>query len=155
MDFCRLLRTREKRPNYRRATDKCEEPAPSQLTRPGRFLCPTISGRNEPVRKNWRTEQTRFEFVRSKRNGGRHAPRPVRWQKQTCVPERSSELAHHLSPGKALFDHLISPQQKRFGNRKPQRLRRLEIDQQFEACGPLHGELGRISSLENFVDIHR
>jgi hypothetical protein len=51
-----------------------------------------------------------------------------------------------------LFDHLIRPQQERFEDRKAERLRRLEVDQQFEAYRLLHRNLCRLRAFQELVD---
>src|SRR5262245_45599374 len=57
------------------------------------------------------------------------------------------------APARRLPDHLIRQHQERRGKCDPERLRRLEIDGQFELHGLLDRELGRLSSLEELVHI--
>src|SRR5262245_50715361 len=54
---------------------------------------------------------------------------------------------------RALFNHLISPQQQRRRDRETERLGRLEVDDQLELCGPLHWQIGGRRSSENFVNV--
>jgi hypothetical protein len=76
---------------------------------------------------------------------------PVGAWKQGTVYATMSSLARSAK----LFDHLIRPQQERFGDHKPERFCRLEIDHQLEAYGLLDRKFGRIRALENLVDINR
>ena len=61
---------------------------------------------------------------------------------QQCACERS-------------LNHCVGPivQQRRNGRAK--RLGRLHVDDEFELCGLLNRQIGRISTLQDFVDVHR
>jgi len=52
-----------------------------------------------------------------------------------------------------LFDHLVGAQQARFGNRQPDRLGCLEVDDKFELDWRSPGKLGWLLALENAIDI--
>src|SRR6266852_1228654 len=51
------------------------------------------------------------------------------------------------------FDHLIRPLQERRGDGQAERLRGLEVDNQFERSGLLDGQVGGPGALENLVDV--
>src|SRR5881396_3017659 len=53
----------------------------------------------------------------------------------------------------ASFDDLIHAQQHERGNREPERLRHLEIDDQLRALVRLDREVGRFRSLEDLVHV--
>src|SRR5262245_24422346 len=53
----------------------------------------------------------------------------------------------------ALLDHLVCPQQHRLRNRQTQRLRRLEVDDEFELCGLLDGQIGWLGPLEDLIHL--
>src|SRR5258706_13472358 len=50
-----------------------------------------------------------------------------------------------------LFDHLIRPEQERFRDGQAEGLGGLEIDDQLELRGLLHGEIGGLGPLEDLV----
>src|SRR5262245_36335866 len=50
-----------------------------------------------------------------------------------------------------LFDHLVRPQQKRGRDRKPNGLRRSEVDDQLEPRRLFDGKISRLGTLEDLV----
>jgi hypothetical protein len=66
-----------------------------------------------------------------------------------CCSQELTALVEHT-----LFDHLILPQQQRLRNRQAERFRRLEIDDQLELGGLLHGQIGGPGALQDLVYIH-
>src|SRR6516162_3397652 len=59
----------------------------------------------------------------------------------------SLRLAHSL-------DHLVGNREQRWRNGEAERLRSLEIDDQFELCRLHHRKVGRFGTLENPADIY-
>src|SRR5712691_2829047 len=51
------------------------------------------------------------------------------------------------------IDDLICPQQQRLRERQPERPGGFHVDDQLELRRLLHGEVGRLGALEDFVDI--
>jgi hypothetical protein len=51
-------------------------------------------------------------------------------------------------PPRNLLDHRIGTRQHQRGNGDPQRLRRLQADDQLEACRLLNRQIGRLRALE-------
>ena len=56
---------------------------------------------------------------------------------------------------KDLFDHLVGAREQEWRHCEPNCPRGLEIDDQFELRRPLHRQICRLFSLEDFVDINR
>jgi hypothetical protein len=54
-----------------------------------------------------------------------------------------------------LLDHAVSPQQHRLRDGEAERLRRLEVDDQFELRGLLDGKVAGLGAFENLVDVGR
>jgi hypothetical protein len=52
-----------------------------------------------------------------------------------------------------LLNHLVSEQQDGLGDHQSERLSSLEIDDELEFCGLLHGQIGLLLALEDSVDI--
>jgi hypothetical protein len=52
-----------------------------------------------------------------------------------------------------LLDHLVRPEKEERGNRDPEGLRRLEVDDQLELRGLLHGQVGRVGPLQDAIHI--
>ena len=52
-----------------------------------------------------------------------------------------------------LFDHFVGDLLERHGHVEPERLGGLEIDDQLILCRRLHGEIGRLLTLEDAVDV--
>ena len=53
----------------------------------------------------------------------------------------------------SLFDHLIGSRKQFVWDSESERLGGLEIDDQLKLCWRLHGEIGRLLTLEDAVDI--
>src|SRR6266481_2756098 len=51
------------------------------------------------------------------------------------------------------LDHLVRAREERLRNRQPQRLRGLEIDNQLELRRLLHGQVARLGTAQDFVDV--
>src|ERR1700692_886022 len=58
-----------------------------------------------------------------------------------------------LNPGYALFDHLVGAGEEGGWDRQTDFLSGLQIDDQFEPCRLLDGQLGRYPSFEDFHNI--
>lgn len=52
-----------------------------------------------------------------------------------------------------LLDHLIRQDEERRGERDPERLHRLAVEDQLELHGLLHGQVGRFRALEELVHV--
>ena len=63
----------------------------------------------------------------------------------------SSDLSPRLSA--LLLDPLVRLEEKPRGEREPERLGRLEIDDQFEPHGLLDGEVRGLGPFQDFVDL--
>src|SRR6266571_7933234 len=63
---------------------------------------------------------------------------------------RSSPLPR---PCAFLFDHLIRQDEERWGERDPERLRRLAVEDQLELHGLFHGQVGRFGAFEKAIHI--
>ena len=50
---------------------------------------------------------------------------------------------------RGLLDYVVRPQQQRLRDREPERLRRLQIDHQFELRGLLDGEIGGLRAFKD------
>jgi hypothetical protein len=78
------------------------------------------------------------------------------WPNFSCARNVLNDSAFVTNYGRQRsFDHLIRPQQKGFGDRKPEPLCRLNIDHQFEANGLFHWKLARLRAPEDLVDKRR
>src|ERR1700746_676545 len=63
----------------------------------------------------------------------------------SCIRVRSA-------PGHSL-DHLVGEREQPVGDGEAKRLGRLEVDDKLVSRGLLHGQVGRLGTLENLVDI--
>ena len=52
-----------------------------------------------------------------------------------------------------LLDHLIRQDEERWGERDPERLRRLAVEDQLELHGLFHGQVGRFGAFEQAIHI--
>jgi len=57
--------------------------------------------------------------------------------------------------GGALYNHLVGADEERGRNGNPQRLRRFEVEGQFERCGLFDRQIAGQDALQNLVDIGR
>jgi hypothetical protein len=54
----------------------------------------------------------------------------------------------------ASLDYLVRGGQQRFRDGKPERLGGFEVDDQFDLCHPLDGQVGRLLALENAAGVN-
>src|SRR5947207_4736013 len=71
---------------------------------------------------------------------------PLTWAGLPPAGSRQLCLAHS-------FDHLVGTQKKQFGDRQPERLRGLEIDDEIEFSRLLDWDFAGLRSPQNLVDI--
>src|SRR5262249_35830124 len=78
------------------------------------------------------------------------AAAPRRAAQRPCRPP-----SRRGSPVGPLFDHLIGPQPERRRDREPEGFGGLEVDDQLELGGLLHGHVGGLGGLEEVVPVPR
>src|SRR6267142_6993762 len=79
--------------------------------------------------------------------------RPIAWTVGDDASCRGGlDALATAAPPLELLDHLVGLQQQRFGNRQPEGLRRLEIDDELEPRGLFERQLAGLGAPQNLVD---
>src|SRR5262249_27836234 len=67
--------------------------------------------------------------------------------------EMGQQRTHASQQKRTLFDHLAGAQQNRWGYRKAERLRGLEVDDHLKFCRKLHRKIARLGAAQDAIDI--
>src|SRR2546422_9416411 len=67
------------------------------------------------------------------------------------MPHWTASLTPGFAVCTSLLDHLVRLEEERRGDREPERLGGLQIDDQLELHSPLHREIGWLGTLEDLI----
>src|SRR5262247_2170881 len=82
---------------------------------------------------------------------GRLFPPPARGR--FAAPGAVRSPARPETHAASSLDHLVGPREHRPRDSESERLRRLEVDDEIELGGLLHGQIGRLGALDDLVHV--